>query len=225
MPFLYKSLPRSKESYRIEYELGKWHKIDGDLKMCANGFHASTNIIDAMLNVDCGYIARVEVRGKCLRENTKECWSEMKIIEWHEWKRKDALPLAIFLAEMVLENYESKFPLDKRPRKAIETAEKCLKDGRNIDFEKIRKIEERTIKAVERTRKRYEWSVTARNSALAARYTIGTVIKPSMAAWASMWASYSASWAKLKIKDQEADRIAILEKCHQFVRDNIFSID
>ena len=52
--------------------------------------------------------------------------------DWANWlvarviKRKQNVAYAIFSARQVLDIYEKKYPGDKRPRLAIEAAEKCL---------------------------------------------------------------------------------------------------
>jgi hypothetical protein len=129
MPILYKSLPQDRSPYGHKYQLNKWYKIDGELKICKNGFHASKNIIDAMRYVNCFWIAKVEVRGESIKEGDKECWSEIRILEWYKWTKKDSISLAVYAAELVLDKYEKKYPEDKRPREAIEAAKKGLKSN------------------------------------------------------------------------------------------------
>ena len=127
MKTLYKSLPADRKPNGFKFKKGIWHKHKGDIKICEAGFHASKNIIDAMNYVNAGWIAKVQVRGKSIIQNDKECWSEMKIVEWKKWTKKDSVSLAIFAAELVLKNYEKEYPDDKRPREAIEAAKKVLK--------------------------------------------------------------------------------------------------
>lgn len=126
---LYKSLPADRKPHGFQFKKGVWYKAKGKLEICNNGFHASRNIIDAMDYVNCGYIAKVEVRGKSIIEDDKECWQEMRVVEWHKWTKKDSVFLAIFASELVLDNFEKKYPNDKRPRKAIEAAKKVLKNN------------------------------------------------------------------------------------------------
>src|SRR3990167_9417700 len=132
--YLHKSIPENKKSNDISWELNKWYKIAEPLEICKVGFHASKNIIDAMGFVSMGWAAKVEVRGSSIIEKDKECWSEMRIIQWKKWTKKDSVSLAIFAAELVLDNFEKKYPDDKRPREAIEAAKAVLKN----DNEKTR---------------------------------------------------------------------------------------
>ena len=134
MNILYKSIAENKTSHGHRWKLNKWYKITEPLNICKKGFHASKNIIDAMGFVNMGWAAKVEVRGDSIIEKNKECWSEMRIIKWKKWTKKDSVSLAIFSAELVLDNFEKKYPDDKRPREAIEAAKAVLKN----DNEKTR---------------------------------------------------------------------------------------
>ena len=124
---LYKSLPEDKSPHGHTFKLNKWYKEE-DIKICERGFHASENAIDAMSYVGCGWIAKVEVRGEHQKEDDKECWSEMRIVKWHKWDKKDSVSLAIYAAELVIDIFEKEYPNDKRPRNAIEAAKKVLKN-------------------------------------------------------------------------------------------------
>src|SRR3990167_298298 len=50
----------------------------------------------------------------------------MKIVKAYKWTKKDSVAFAIYAAELVIKNYEKKYPNDKRPREAIEAAKKVL---------------------------------------------------------------------------------------------------
>ena len=125
---LYKSIEENKKSNGHKWQLNIWYKTKGKLEICQNGFHASKNIIDAMSYVNCGWIAKVEVRGKSIKQKDKECWEEMRIIKWKKWTKKDSVSLAIFAAELVLDNFEKNYPNNKSPREAINAAKKVLKN-------------------------------------------------------------------------------------------------
>lgn len=72
-------------------------------------------------------LALVEVRGKHQTEDNKQCWSEMKIIQAWRWEKPHSVKLAIFAAELVIDEFEKEYPNDDRPRKAIEAAKRVLK--------------------------------------------------------------------------------------------------
>lgn len=124
---LYKSLPANRAPHGHKFKLGEWYKED-NIVICSRGFHASKNIIDALRYVDCGWLAKVEVRGESVIEDDKECWSEMRIVGWKKWTKKDSVALSIYAAELVIDIYKKEYPDDKRPREAIEAAKKVLKN-------------------------------------------------------------------------------------------------
>ena len=166
MPFLYKSLPKNLTSYGHKFKVGKWYKAEGDLKICKNGFHCSQNIIDAMGFVNMEVLAKVEVRGKSIIQDDKECWEEMRLVKTYKWTKKDSVSLAIFAAELVLPNFEKQYPNDKRPREAIEAAKKVLKNN-------CKKNRDVAAEAAE----------SAARSAAAE------------SAWSAAWSAWSAAWS------------------------------
>ena len=56
------------------------------------------------------------------------------ILEWANWlivrvmNKKQKVQYAVFAAELVLQNFESEFPNDNRPKMAIEAAKRYLKN-------------------------------------------------------------------------------------------------
>ena len=112
----------------IKWEVGKWYKHDGEVSLCNGGFHASENIIDAMGFVNMGVLAKVEVKGKHEKQDDKQAWEYMKIVKAWKWEKKDSVALSIYAAELCIDNFEKKYPDDKRPRQAIEAAKKWLED-------------------------------------------------------------------------------------------------
>jgi len=61
-------------------------------------------------------------------------------IEWGNWlivrmmDKKQKIQYAVFAAEQVLEIFEKKYPEDKRPRKAIEAAKKCIENDTEENY-------------------------------------------------------------------------------------------
>jgi len=127
--YLWKSMKAGLKSNNgnIEWQMNKWQKHKGELKICSDGFHASERITNAMQYVNMEVLALVEVRGKSLKQNDKQCWSEMRIIKTWKWIKKDSVKLAIYAAELALPIFEKEYPKDKRSRQAIEAAKKVLK--------------------------------------------------------------------------------------------------
>jgi hypothetical protein len=109
----------------FQWTIGIWHKTKC-LELC-HGFNCSEKILDALSYVKGEILAEVEAEGKHFTGDGKSTWEKMRIIRaWH-WSKKDSVCLSIFSAELVLKNYESIFPNDDRPRKAIEAAKNYLK--------------------------------------------------------------------------------------------------
>jgi hypothetical protein len=107
-----------------QWEMGKWHATEC-VELC-HGFNCSNRIIDALGYVKGEILAEVEVRGKHFYGHDKSTHEEMRIVRAWKWKKKDSVALSIFSAELVLKNFESKFPTDDRPRKAIKAAKNYL---------------------------------------------------------------------------------------------------
>lgn len=174
----------------IEWKVGEWQKYEGKLGLCASGFHASEKIIDAMFYMDAELIAKVEVRGDCLIGADKQCWSEMRILEVFEWTKEDSVAFAVFAAEQVIDIidiFETRYPEDDRPRKAIEAAKNWLKE------------KSKSARAA-------AWAAraAARAAALAAR-------EAAWAAGEAAWAAGAAgsAWA--------AGGKKVLENCEKFI--------
>ena len=111
----------------IDWKIGEWVNVKGDLSLCNNGLHCCENIIDAMGFVNCEILAEVETRGNFLKGPDKYCFQEMRIIKTWKWEKEHSVKLAIFAAELVIEIFEKEYPADKRPRAAIEAAKTYLK--------------------------------------------------------------------------------------------------
>ena len=128
--YLYKVLRtglKSSSGKERDWVIGEWRK-EGNIDICNRGFHGSKTPLQAMGYVAGEILAKVEVRGKSIVQEDKECWSEMRIVEAWNWTKNDSVALSIYSAELVLKNFEKEFPDDKRPRKAIEAAKKWLKE-------------------------------------------------------------------------------------------------
>lgn len=114
-------------SGNLTWKIGKWEKCGAELSMCNHGLHCSKEINQAFSFVSGEVLAKVEVKGKKLVDDDKECYSDMRIVKAWKWTKKDSVSLAIYAAELVIGIYEKKYPKDDRPRKAIEAAKNWLK--------------------------------------------------------------------------------------------------
>ena len=158
----------------MTWKVGTWHNHKGKLDMCTSGLHASVRAIDAMRYVDCEILALVEVRGKHLKQDDKQCWSEMRVVKAYRWEKPDSVAMAIYSAELVIGEYEKRYPDDKRPRRAIEAAKAWLENP------------------TEENRAAYAASAA---SAAYAAYAANAAKAAAYAAYAAANAAYAAAYA------------------------------
>ena len=111
-----------------KWKVGEWYECDGDVDMCHNGFHCSKGIYQAFSYVQGEILAEVEVKGKHESQIDKEVWQKMRVVKTYRWNKKDSVLFSIYCARLCLKNFEKEFPDDKRPREAIEAAEKYVKN-------------------------------------------------------------------------------------------------
>ena len=119
---------RNSANGNVKWRLNKWEKIQGKIEMCENGFHCSKHTQDALGYVQGDTLAVVEVRGKSIITDDKECWSEMRVIRAIPFSKEHSVKMAIFSARLCLSAFENEYLDDNRPRKAIEAAEKYAKN-------------------------------------------------------------------------------------------------
>jgi len=110
----------------LKWKIGEWQHVDGDIKVCKNGLHASKSIYHAYSFVQGSVLAKVEVKGKHDDENDKSAYSDMRIVEAYKWTKRDTASLIIFDAEMRLTKFEKLYPDDHRPRNAIDATKAFL---------------------------------------------------------------------------------------------------
>jgi hypothetical protein len=200
---LWKSMltgPRSANGSREPWKIGKWRTCQDELRMCAVGYHASRNVIDAMNYVNAEVIAQVEVRGKHIAQDDKQCWEEMRVVKAWPWTKEDSVSLAIYAAELVIGIYEARYPDDMRPRQAIDAARKWLKDPTEVNRQAARAAADVAWAAAD-----VAWAAAdvAWAAAGAAADAAGAAARE--AAWAAAWAAAGAA------------RGDIMGKCHKFV--------
>ena len=118
---------RKSNNGNVKWRIGKWNHHKGKLELCKSGFHASEIIIDAMQYTNAEEIALVEIGEDFIKGDDKYVCRDMRVLKTWKWTKKDSVSLAIFAAELVLDNFEKRYPTDKRPREAIEAAKKVLK--------------------------------------------------------------------------------------------------
>jgi hypothetical protein len=129
---------KSDNGKKVKWKIGKWRK-EKNIKICERGFHCSKTPLRALSYVQGEVLAIVEVKGKGVVEQDKECYPEMRVLEAWNWTKEDSVALAVFAAEQVLSIFEKKYPKDKRPRKAILAAKNYLKAVKSGEAKKIEK--------------------------------------------------------------------------------------
>ncbi len=194
----------------FKWQIGTWYKIKGELEMCENGFHCSVKPLDALGYVAGEVLAIVEVRGKSERQDYKQCWSKMRIAKAYKWTKKDSVALSIYSAELVIKNYEKKYPDDDGPRKAIEAAKKVLES----DTTKNRSA---------------AWSagsVGAATSAESAESAAGSAAESAeSAAWSAAWSVGAAESAESAAWSEGAAELALLNKINKWIINHIEELE
>ena len=151
----------------LTWQIGKWKTDKGKLKICKQGLHCSKGVYQAFSYIQGEILAEVECDGRKQVQDDKEVYSKMRIVRAYKWQKKDSVELAIYAARLVLKYFEKKYPKDKQPRKAIEAAEKYVKNPTE--------------------KNRLAARAAAGDAARAAR----------AAAWAAAWAARAALIAKI----------------------------
>ena len=101
---------------------GKWMpKVEGALEPCKNGYHICRRE-DLVRWLD-EAIFEVEYRGEIVKDDNKCVVRKARLIcKLETWNEKSARLFAADCAEKVLPIFESEYPEDDRPRKAIQAA-------------------------------------------------------------------------------------------------------
>jgi hypothetical protein len=188
----------------MAWRVGEWAKHEGELSMCHSGFHASVRAIDAIRYVNCEILALVEVRGKHLKQDDKQCWSEMRVVRAYEWTKPDSVAMAIYAAELVIGEYEKLYPDDKRPRQAIEAAKAWLNDP------------------TEENRQ----AASAASSASASAYFAAYAASAAYAAASASSAAYAAAaaYASSASAASDAADAAMLDKVEAWIQEHISTL-
>ena len=183
----------------IDWRIGEWQVAKLPLGIYGNGFHASEKVIDAIGYVPPGIIARVEVDGVHEEQEDKQCWERMRIVEAKIWEKADSVALAIFAAELVLENFERGFPADKRPRMAIEAAKEWLRNPAIA-------AESAAIAAIAASAA--AWSAAWRTAESAASRAAESAASAAESAKSAAWSAWSAESAAKSAKSAKSAKRA-----------------
>lgn len=101
---------------------GEWMpEVEGNLGLCANGYHVVT--LEQLPRWLGDRIFEVEIGKEVVHDDDKSVVRTCRLTrECEGWNDRTARLFACDCAERVLPDFETKYPNDNRPRKAIETA-------------------------------------------------------------------------------------------------------
>lgn len=190
---------------------GKWVKAKGPLRLCANGVHlcdGPRQLLDHLGPV----IYEAEIRGDRIDGHNKIAVREARLTRRVEqWNERTARLFAVLCAEHVLPNFESKFPNDDRPRKAIEAA-RMFADGL-IDSVACSAARSAAGAAVDWERLRPSAYSAGHSAARWAGHSAAYSAAHRSARWAAHWAAdlaRSSASNHFTERDWQAERLAEL---------------
>jgi hypothetical protein len=103
-----------------------WHRAHGASALYTHGFDCSGRLLHAFLSTPGTIVACVEVKDLLAIKGDLEVWRSMRIVQAWYWNKVDSVHLAIVAAEFALPLFEASYPVDHRPRGAIEAARHYL---------------------------------------------------------------------------------------------------
>jgi hypothetical protein len=209
---------KSDNGKKVKWKIGKWRK-EKNIKICERGFHCSKTPLRALSYVQGEVLAIVEVKGKGVVEQDKECYPEMRVLEAWNWTKEDSVALAVFAAEQVLSIFEKKYPKDKRPRKAILAAKNYLKAVKSGEAKKIEKARTYSAHAAAAYTSSPAYSAASAHAAAAhaaASSAYSAAAHAAAAAYSAAYAAYTSSPKLIaKIDKWFLERISKLTKYEQ----------
>jgi hypothetical protein len=113
------------------WEVGKWYKHEGKIKLCESGFHACLKPLEALKDYCYGEkFFIIEARGKIIKKkDDKFVASEMRLVKEIN-KEYVFRRFTLFCAKSCLENYNKEYPNDNRISECIRISELYL-DGKS----------------------------------------------------------------------------------------------
>jgi len=173
----------------FKWKIGEWYTHEGELEMCSSGFHCSKGIYQAFSYVQGEILSEVEVKGKHQTQDDKEVWEKMRVVKTWKWQKKDSVLFSIYAAYLCLNNFEKLYPNDKRPREAIEAAERYIKNPTKKNQTAAESAAESAARsAAESAARSAAWS-----AASAARSAASAAWSAESAAWSAESAAASAA--------------------------------
>jgi hypothetical protein len=219
------------ENGNTKWKIGKWQKPIKDLVICERGYHCSKTIYQAFSYVQGEILCQVECKGKKLKGTDKEVWENQRVVRAWKWTKKDSVALAIYAAELCIENFEKAYFENKRPREAIEAAKKFLKYPTKANKKAARSAAWSARSAA----KSAAWSAwSARSAAWSARSAAESAARSAVwsersAAWSARSAAESAArsaarsavWSAAESAARSAARSAVINKISKWMNERL----
>jgi hypothetical protein len=181
----------------FKWKPGKWYSHKGTVKLCDGGFHSSKEIGQAFSYIQGEVLALVEVSGSSDSEDDKDAWEHMRVIKAYKWQKKDSVAIAIYAAELCIDNYEKVYPNEKAPRLAIEAAKKYLKnptEKNRLACETAWSAAESAARSAESAARSAAWSAESAAESAAWPAAESAARSARSAAWSAESAAESAAW-------------------------------
>ena len=205
---------------KSEWTVGEWRTVPAPERECM-GLNCCENIVDTMEYVNIEILAEVEIGGISIVGEDKITSEKMRIIRAWKWEKTDSVAMAIYSAELCIDNFEKEYPNHKRPRKAIEAAKAWLNDPCD-----------KTQSAAESAAWLAAWSgvwlaawLAAWSAAWLAAWLAawsGVWSAARLAAWSAAWsaeesAAESAAWLAAWSAEESAAESAAKTKIHNWI--------
>ena len=138
-----------------------------------------------------------------------------KHLDWANWllprtmTYKQYVSYAIFAAEQCLSRWEKKYPKDRRPRKAIEAAKKCLKNPSKKNKDAAWSARSAAWSAAESAARSTESAARSARSAESAAWSAESAAWPAEStAWSAAWPAESTARSATESAAESAARSA-----------------
>jgi hypothetical protein len=137
-----------------------------------------------------GWVEGADVVKQCMKDGDLKSANRgiVKLMTYKQYVR-----YAVYAAKQVIDIYERKHPDDKRPRKAIQAVQKCIKNP-------SKKNKRAAYAAAYAAYAAYAAAAAAANAAYAAADAANAVVYAAAAANAAVYAANSAAKKEMRIK-------------------------
>ncbi len=184
------------------WEIGVWREVPAPERECV-GLNCCPVIVDAMGYVAMEVLAEVEIAGTIVEGDDKITAQKMRILKAWRWQKKDSVAMAVYAAELCVQNFEKTYPKDPRPRQAIEAAKKWIIDPT-----------EKNESAAESA----AW-LAAESAADSAAWSAESAARSAAesAADSAAWSAKSAAWLAWLAADSAAERLKLKKKIDTWI--------